>query len=298
MLLKDFFAANLSPKDFIQQTNIIGCCDYIYYSSFFVQGNFAHFGINGIGECISEPPEESCIIMCRFKDGEIYRLLEQCSRRSRYNYIIVQTLIGDDGFIDQSHFSLIPENVKYIFSKNIRYTHPKIRPIPIGRDWRNTAENNIQSYFKDENTVFKNLAYLNFSIETCPLVRGKVYRMFHEKDWVTCRMPNAFKDYEISHTQFVSEIYSHKFCFSPVGFAFDCYRTWDALFAKTIPIVDHNSHVDYYNELPILFTNTWEEINEFYLEKKFVEMLETNYNIEIMLVSYWKTLFNCLKEEL
>lgn len=115
MLLKDYFAANLSPNDFVQQTNIIGCCDYIYYSSFFVQGNFAHFGINGIEECISEPPEESCIIMCRFKDGEIYRLLEQCSHRSHYNYIIVQTLIGDDGFIDQSFFNFIPENVKYIF---------------------------------------------------------------------------------------------------------------------------------------------------------------------------------------
>lgn len=298
MLLKDFLVTPIKAEEFIQQTNIVRCCDYIYYSPFFCEGNYEHFGIDSIEHCITTLPNKSCIIMCRFKDGEVYELLEQCSHHANNSYIIVQTLIGDDGFIDQNHFHLIPRNVKYIFSKNIKFVHPKIRPIPIGRDWRNTAEGNLQFYLKNEKTVFKNLAYLNFSIETCPPVRGKVYDMFHDKEWVTCRMPNSFKNYKISHTQFVSEIYSHKFCFSPVGFAFDCYRTWDALFAKTIPIVDHNCHVDYYSQLPILFTESWEEITKEYLEKKYDEMLETDYNIEMMLVSYWHSYFLKLRQEL
>ena len=163
MLLKDFLSTPIPSNAFVQQTNIIGCCDYVFFSPFFCQGNFEHFGIKSIEECVTSPPDKSCIIMCRFKDGEIYRLLEQCSLYAHNNYIIVQTLIGDDGYVDPAYFNLIPENVKCIFSKNIRYVHPKIHPIPIGRDWRNTAEQNVKSYVKNENTVYSNLAYLNFS---------------------------------------------------------------------------------------------------------------------------------------
>lgn len=297
MLLREFFATPLQAEDFIQQTNIIGLCDYLYYSPFFCRENFEHFGIKCVKDCVEDPPNKSCIIMCRFKDGEVYELLDKCSHYSHNNYIVVQTLIGDDGYLDQEHFNLIPDNVKFIFSKNIRFVHPKIRPIPIGRDWRNTSEHNIQSFVKDDNTIVKNLAYLNFSVETCPPVRGIVYEKFHDEEWVTCRMPNSFKNYTISHTQFVREIHAHKFCFSPVGFAYDCYRTWDALFAKTIPIVDHNCHVDYYADLPILFIDTWEEINKIFLEQKYQEMLDKDYNIEMMMVSYWRSLFNKLRNE-
>lgn len=294
MKLKDFFLKPISPSSFIQQTTIVNYCDFIFYSNFFCENNYKHFGLESIRNCISEPPNKPAIIMCRFKDNEINILIEKC-REKKYNYIIVQTLIGDDGYIDEDLASRLPENIISVYSKNIKFMHPKLKPIPIGRDWRNTFENNRKIYVRTNLSKYKNLAYLNFSTETCKIVREKVLAMFLEKNWVTIRQPFKYGEYQISHSLYLEEIYNHKFCFSPVGKALDCYRTWDTLFVKSIPIVDWNQQVSNYLNLPILFTNTWEEISSEYLESKYFEMLESNYDFSPIFASYWQSLF--LKEK-
>lgn len=295
MKLKEYISTPIAPKDFIQHINILGLCDYLYTSDFFCTANFAHFGISNLSQCIKEAPNESCIVMCRFREGEIYRLLDSCAQKKQYKYIIVQTLIGDDGYISPEMFNRIPSNIVAIYAKNIVFPHPKIFHIPIGRDWRNTEENNTITYIKNKRA--NNLAYLNFSIQTCPDVRGKVYGLFASQNWVTSRLPECHKNYPISHTEYLAEMSQHNFCFSPVGFALDCYRTWDALFAKVIPIVDHNYQVDFYSSLPILYTNDWSEISEQYLLDKYNEMLETDYNFELSMTSFWKQKFNQLRNQ-
>ena len=295
MKLKEYMSTPVDPKDFIQHINILGLCDYLYMSDFFCAGNFAHFGISDLSQCIKEAPNESSIVMCRFREGEIYKLLDSCAQKKQYKYIIVQTLIGDDGYISPNMLNSIPSNVLAIYAKNIVYPHPKIFHIPIGRDWRNTEENNNRTY---ANRMEKqNIAYLNFSIQTCPLVRGKVYEMFSQKNWVTNRLPQCHNNYPLSHTNYLEEMRLHYFCFSPVGNALDCYRTWDALFAKVIPIVDHNYQVDYYSHLPILYTKDWHEISEQYLLDKYNEMMDTDYNFELSQTSFWKHKFNQLRNQ-
>lgn len=306
MKLRDFFSSIISPSDFIHQTNIINCCDYIFQSDFFCEENKEHFGITSIENCINQAPKKSCIIMCRFVDGEIEKLIESCRSRSQYKFVIVQTLVGDDGFMGKDLISLIPNNILSIYSKNIRITHPKLKPIPIGRDWRNTSESNAEIYCRSNFHDYENTAYLNFSIETCPKVRGKVYDLFSSKSWVTTRVPLkkyvsthvpiSYKTFAIPHKQYLEEIHNHKFCFSPVGKALDCYRTWDSLYAKTIPIVDTNSQVDNFKTLPILFTKNWKEINYSYLEDKYLEMLDADYDFSLALTSYWIDLFNSIRK--
>lgn len=234
--------------------------------------------------------------MCRFKDNEIESLFKSCSAK-KYSYVIVQTLIGDDGFIDAELASKIPDNVISIYSKNIKIRNSKIKPIPIGRDWRNTLENNKKLYVRKNFNGFKNIAYLNFSVETCKEVRKEVFSRFSKKKWVTTRMPIRYGVYPISHSMFLEEIHEHKFCFSPVGKALDCYRTWDTLFVKSIPIVDNNQHVSNYKHLPILFTSNWKELNSKYLESKYFEMLNNDYDFSVMFTSYWQDLFHNIRKD-
>lgn len=293
MKLKEYLEKSINPKDFIQHINILELCDYIFDSDFFCEANLHHFGLIDLAQCIKKAPNESCIIMCRFRDGEIYRLFTECAHKPQYKYIIVQTLIGDDGYILDTMFNQIPSNVLAIFAKNIVHPHPKIFHIPIGRDWRNTEEHLVESYCK--HGMGHNIAYMNFSIQTCPNVRGRVYNLFARQSWVTARLPECHKVYRMSHTDYLNEMHQHSFCFSPVGYALDCYRTWDALFAKVIPIVDHNYQVDYYKSLPILYTDDWSEISKDYLLDKYNEMLETDYNFEISQTSYWRNKFNQLR---
>ena len=224
--------------------------------------------------------------MCRFKDGEIKRLLLQCAAKPNHNYVIVQTLIGDDGFIDADDTKSLPDNIKKVYSKNVRYYHDKITPIPIGRDWRVISQACNDIFQRTDLEGYSNLAYMNFSIQTNPL-RGNIYERFKRELWITKRLPVNYREYHLTHCEFVREIHQHKFCLSPVGIAPDCYRTWDALFAKSIPIVDDMQQLRCFSDLPLVYIKDWMSLSQDYLQECFKEMLKRDYCINKLFASYW-----------
>jgi hypothetical protein len=97
-------------------------------------------------------------------------------------------------------------------------------------------------------------------------------------------------NYPISREEYLRQLHSHKFCLSPEGSGMDCFRTWEALYSKSIPIVQESIHMSAFKDLPILFTKDYSEITKNYLENKYEEMLETDYNMDKLHFSYWKHL--------
>jgi len=203
-------------------------------------------------------------------------------------YILVQTLIGDDGFVDAETLAALPDNVVRIYSKNVHHAHDKLIPMPIGRDWRTTAEGLTETYRRCDFEGYQNLVYMNFSIETNKSVREPIYERLHEEPWVTARLPEAYGKYELTHHKFVEEIHRHNFCLSPLGRAVDCYRTWDAMFAKSIPIVDLTLHTSHYEDLPMVLIDDWGLISKYFLEEVFHTMLRCEYNFEKLTARYWR----------
>jgi len=288
MFLKEYYEFSIDDKTFISQWTIASACDYVYYSSFFNSANREHFGFSSLPVVISQCPERPAIIMCRFKDGEIRRLLSLCANKTRYNYIIVQTLIGDDGYLNRTDLNNIPPNVARIYSKNIPYSHPNLIPIPIGRDWRVIAQGCSNSFTRTDLKAFKNLAYMNFSVETNSRLRDFVYRKFSQERWVTTRRPVGYLKYEIDHCAFVAEMHDHIFSFSPIGRAIDCYRTWDALFAKSIPVIDDCPQMRTFERLPVIFTKDWSDISERHLRQQFDRLQTVDLDVEPLFAEYWK----------
>jgi hypothetical protein len=58
----------------------------------------------------------------------------------------------------------------------------------------------------------------------------------------------------------------HAFVISPHGKGLDCYRTWEALFAGSIPIVKASPLDALYRDLPVAIVNDWSEITKSRLE--------------------------------
>ena len=58
-----------------------------------------------------------------------------------------------------------------------------------------------------------------------------------------------------------------------------------------IPIVEKSNHMNYFNELPILFVDDYICVTEDFLNKKYEEFLKTTFNTEKMDLSYWKKTF-------
>lgn len=130
--------------------------------------------------------------------------------------------------------------------------------------------------------LFKNdLVYMNFNIKTHPEERQRVWDEFVEKDWVTSTS-------NLSMDHFYFDLASHKFVISPRGNGLDCHRTWEALYLRTIPIVLKSEGMCYFEDLPIYFVDDWSEITEQSLTKFYQKMLNSEYNLGKMKISWWK----------
>ncbi len=96
--------------------------------------------------------------------------------------------------------------------------------------------------------------------------------------------------------QFYRQISQHRFTISPQGNGVDCFRTWEALYLKSIPIAQESPEMAHSRDLPILFTKDYSELSPGNLEAQYARMLDTDYKIEKLHVSYWGKLIEAKVE--
>jgi hypothetical protein len=95
----------------------------------------------------------------------------------------------------------------------------------------------------------------------------------------------------ISNVYLDSNIYfetlpSYKFVISPEGNGIDCHRHYEALLAGCIPIIEDNEMIkEKYKGCPILYTKDYSEITKEYLEEKYEEMIDKEYDFSCLLLS-------------
>lgn len=85
---------------------------------------------------------------------------------------------------------------------------------------------------------------------------------------------------QVSPTAYWHNLRNSVFVVSPEGNGVDCHRTYEALIAGCIPIVEqaHKSHLRFvYGDVPMLFTRDYSEITHEYLQKQ-LEMFNAKTN--------------------
>ena len=171
---------------------------------------------------------------------------------------------------------------QFIIGKN---TFDVDQPIPRGRDWRST-----EIYLNEDFDIIKKtlLCYCNFSVDTHKS-RPKAYENIKHKKCIKFEHMGKWKKYtETGKIKFFKNLSISKFIISPRGNGVDCFRNWDALYMKCIPIVPRSKYMEDYADLPILFTDDYKEITFRYLNETYQKMLNKNYNIRKLFLSYWK----------
>lgn len=102
---------------------------------------------------------------------------------------------------------------------------------------------------------------------------------------------NFINNTHFNSTYYFNALPSYKFVISPEGNGIDCHRHCEALMAGCIPVVeDHYGIREKYGNCPILYTNDYSEINADYLDKKYKEMLNTQYDFSKLLLSNYDDL--------
>ncbi len=196
-----------------------------------------------------------------------------------------------------AHF-LDDDNIIAWFGQNVEdFVHPKLHLIPIGianRYWAygdtgvfDNIKNNLQMYPKSH------LVYMNFTIDStyqeCALKeRTMVYERFIRQPFCFVAKPKNLEPYLIDLAQ-------SKFVVSPRGKGLDCYRTWEALYMGTFPIVRTSSLDPVYEGLPIVIVNDWSEVTESFLEQKYEELQHQTFQWEKLKADYWFKLIDSYK---
>ena len=99
-----------------------------------------------------------------------------------------------------------------------------------------------------------------------------------------------FKDY-------LKEMAQSKFAFSPRGLASDCYRNWEALLVGTIPIIRSSEIDPLFEDLPVLIVNSWDEVTQEFLERKYVQITSRKYDIKRLYMDYWLAKIEAVRQE-
>lgn len=202
------------------------------------------------------------------------------------------------------------------YTKNACILHEKIKPVPLGPkwQWRSTAffgedktetlsilkklclspdkmlKNNELDLctFEPHKCLKKNLLYFNFTAWTTNEPKFKPHTNIRNQ--VIDDLKNKGFQYN-DNTEFESymnELTSYKFCVSPPGRGIDTHRTWEAFMVGTIPIILSSPLNDLYKTLPCIVLDDFSIITKEFLNEKYKEIIEKEYDYSILYTEYWK----------
>ena len=217
---------------------------------------------------------------------------------------IILILIESDYYILYKSWIEHPM-ITHIYGWNIPVNHEKVSAIPIGLNYYRQGiimQQILPRYTPPEQTY---LLGINFSANTNP-IRSKLvtYSKTKWKDFCTQikHFPNIQnyirKTYTdgatrvtVTNPQYYNEISKFKFVLSPPGAGVDCHRTWELLYLGCIPIVEHSTISELYEDLPILVVDNWDDISNEFLEMKYKEIKKNlasrRYKMEKLYADYW-----------
>lgn len=168
-----------------------------------------------------------------------------------------------DKSVPEHSLRALSRELQSVFAVNVHstmYQDVNIFALPIGLEnfpWRG------ETYFKffhhlngEQATLFHwnqrpTRFHSSFSVRTNPVERAPLERTLAEYGLSNTRLP---------WRRFSSALLTSKFIFSPPGNGFDCHRTWEAIYAGSIPIVKRGTLDDGLVKLfPIWEVDEWEK---------------------------------------
>lgn len=211
---------------------------------------------------------------------------------------VIRNTMGEHRTYDL-HANNIPGRLKILFSQNVDVHDSRILPLPIGLE-RKRWFGHINKQEKLFNMMRQDiprdkLAYLNVNPQTNHKSRIPLINAMLNNDWCTKENRTNGADYD----NYLNQLKTHKFVFSPEGNGIDCHRTWEALYLGAIPIVERSVSTEYFSRfIPMLIVDRWELITEELLNKTYevVNDMSFFWNWDALKISYWKDIISNMYE--
>ena len=184
---------------------------------------------------------------------------------------------SDQNFGERQLKYLDISNCKKIYTRNVNVIHDDVIPLPIGI---------ANSFWKWGNLdIFDEV--LGADIDT---KSDFIYANFTQAGGV--RDVNRLECYEnvekqnipfvenMEYKDYLNTLKTYKYCISPQGNGIDCYRMWESLYLKVIPICIRSTLVEYFSKLfPIYIIDNWNDLDVKVLEKEYSNFNWDNYKL-------------------
>ena len=197
--------------------------------------------------------------------------------------ITLMTHNSDHG-INDSYIKYLDNNkINKWFCQNRLIDHPKLFSIPIGianSQWDHGNRDLFKSVI-NKNLPKEFLVYKNFNIDTNSYERNLCHTITQRNG-----IPMSSKT---TIPEYWDMLAKSAYVISPPGGGIDCHRIWEALYLKTIPIVQNHTSFSQFKHLPILFIDRWEDITVPYLRSVF-STRDTDWDIDELKLDFWKKL--------
>lgn len=183
----------------------------------------------------------------------LFKLLKNIKGLNNIKLITNQT----DTMITEYYYRQKPDCISEWYSINVDFVSDDLIPIPYGIANNYSPKNLLVNDFNETNVKkFKeNLMYVNFVKNTNFTEREVLYDYFSNKDWALVEEPNLdLSDYK-------DRLSKYKFVLCPWGNGVDTHRIWETLYCGNIPITKKHHTFSTSLDLPILFVESYSDIN-------------------------------------
>ena len=216
---------------------------------------------------------------------EVPKIFERL-RLSRRRVVLVTA--ESDRSADAGLLSWMPPQVTHWFSTNAVKNDPRLIGLPLGLGnsyCQVTLQPESLAKGAGPNETRTKWLYVNFREETNLKVRGPIkgrFRNLGAQPWFTLR------EQTISIPEFQTEMSEHRFILCPPGNGIDTHRMWEALYSRTIPVVQRSMLMDLCQGLPILFVDDFSEVTPELLEREYARISKTEWNYERLFLPWWR----------
>jgi hypothetical protein len=205
-------------------------------------------------------------------------------------YILISH--NTDTNIEKFYEDFVDDKIIHWFAQNLLFTNKKVTPLPIG----------LTNYYYGNINDRGKIAYLQNSLKLLSnngFKKNRIafgFSLSSNKERVALNdmlRKNRLTDEIKSNNQleYFKKVSDYKFIISPEGNGVDCYRTWESLYLKIVPIVKKSIMTEYFFNmgLPLLLVSEWKEVELFsedFLIDKYEELKE-KFDYKSIYINYW-----------
>jgi len=179
-------------------------------------------------------------------------------------------------------FNKIPDNIVIWFGSNLNIEDDRIVHIPLGiPDW---TFDKVEKTVKDKFSIYVNL-------QSNTMERVMIKNAFRT-------LPDVIVEDNVSHDQYVERLKECPFILSLPGNGYDCFRTMEALYCGSMPIIVRDIWSQAYDGMPVIavdnYLAAYEQLKEFW--QKIGGKLDLSIDIPAMSMIEWANRIDATRE--